>query len=38
MSRTKQRNYNNQYGDEMRPVKSYKRLQRHLIQREYETV
>lgn len=37
MSRTKQRNYN-QYDEEMRPVKSYKRLQKHLLQREFENV
>lgn len=36
MSRTKHRH--NSFNDEIRPTKSYKRMQKHVIQREYELV
>lgn len=38
MSRTKHRNRNAINNDELRPVKSYKRMQKHTLNREYGLV
>lgn len=37
MSRTKHR-HNNIFNDEARPSKSYKRMQKPMIQKEYEAI
>lgn len=36
MSRTRYRNRNSSFTDELRPDKSYKRLKKHMLQKEYE--
>ena len=36
MSRTRSRNRSSSFSDELRPDKSYKRLNKHILQKEYE--
>jgi hypothetical protein len=35
MSRTRSSNRSNSFTDELRPDKSYKRLKKHMLQKEY---
>lgn len=35
MSRTRSRTRSNSFTDELRPDKSYKRLKKHMLQKEY---